>query len=465
MSTKKFWLICIPVLTLVIGGILGAYLYRGHMLNIINNPPINVMPNDLTVKIDSTNLPIVFINTQGNTVERNEFVTSYVKIIDNGKKGLNYGDTLVYPNQKINYEGYMAIRYRGQSSYGVSDKKSYAIRAIDNPKNGKKKKSKLLGMRKGKKWILRANYFDKSMIRNTLTYTLAQSYMDFVPQNRFCEVIIDGIYHGVYSMEEQITADRLKLEKPGNAGNEITGGYLIEIGSCPLNEINLLNQITKNYEYKYPTGDKLSKEQEEYVRCLICKMDSSIYADNDSVFIANVDICSMIDYQLVSEFSHNGDAYGKSLFMYKYRDDKNSKWKFSIWDFDIAYGNNASPNRSNIDTWCYASAGFGGEWWQNATRHAVYNDACRKRWLQYRNGEYTDEHINHIIDSLTNVLTVCGAEQRNANAWCSWGRSGWNTDVNPQKFISTSYEEEIAYLKEWISRRLKWMDEELLGDE
>lgn len=464
MRAKKFWQIFIPVLALLIGGALGAYMNRARMLKILNNPPVNAMPYSTAVKIDSTNLPIVFINTQGNTIEREEFVTAYVKIVDNGKDRLNYGDTLVYPNQKVDYEGNMAIRYRGQSSYKVSDKKSYAIRALDsNFRN--KKKSKLLRMRKGKKWILRANYFDKSMIRNSLTYTLAQSYMYFVPQNRFCEVIIDGIYHGVYSLEEQITGDRLKLEKPGIVQNDITGGYLLEIGSCTNNEIDLLNQIKQNYECKYPAEDKLSKEQKEYIRYLISKIDSCIYAVNDSVFIANVDIYSMIDYQLVSEFSHNGDAYGRSVFIYKHRNDKDPKLKFCIWDFDIAYGNNASPNRSNVDTWCYTSDGFGGEWWQNAIKHSVYEEALKKRWLQYRKEKYSDENINHVIDSLVNILTIYGAEQRNADAWCSWGRSGWNTDVNPQKYISTSYEEEIAYLKDWISRRLKWMDKELLGEE
>ena len=84
-------------------------------------------------------------------------------------------------------------------------------------------------MRKGKKWALKASPFDKSMIRDVLTYELARPYMDFVPQTRFCEVIIDGIYHGIYSLSEQITADRLKLEKPSDSYSGITGGYVLQI--------------------------------------------------------------------------------------------------------------------------------------------------------------------------------------------------------------------------------------------
>lgn len=177
------------------------------------------LPDSIGVQIDSTNLPIVFITTQGERVNRENFITARMKIINNDES-LNYGDTIAHPNQDVDFEGYIAFRYRGNTSYYNSDKKSYAIRAVDKPleEGGKKKKSKLLGMRKGKKWALIANHIDKSMIRNTLTYELARPFMDFVPQSKYCEVIIDGIYYGIYSLTEQITADRLKLEKPSDDG-------------------------------------------------------------------------------------------------------------------------------------------------------------------------------------------------------------------------------------------------------
>ena len=459
MRTKKFWQICIPVLALLIGGALGAYMNRARMLNIINNPPVNTMPDSTTVKIDSTNLPIVFINTQGNEIEREEFVTAYVKIIDNGKDKLNYGDTLAYLNQKIDYEGYMAIKYRGNATWWTTKKKSYAIRALDKSVEGKKKKSKLLGMRKGKKWALKAGAMDKSMIRDALTFELARSYMDFVPQTRFCEVIIDGVYRGVYSLEEQITADRLKLEKPGNEGDEMTGGYLFQISAHSKDNGILSKHFNIKYSQEYPDSDKLSPAQKKYLCDYINKVEKSLLSGDSLIFEHHIDILSMIDYQLSSEFSLNGaDAYILSTFIYKYRDDNDSKLKFSLWDFDVAYGND-SRTFSRPNTWVYEVM---NGWWKEAMKVPLYADKVKSRWRQYRNEKYTDIRINHVIDSLTNVLTACGAEQRNADAWNSWNIREWKSEIRTQKYLSSSYEDEITYLKDWIRRRLEWMDKELL---
>lgn len=463
MRAKKFWQIFIPVLALLIGGALGAYMNRARMLKIINYPTVNTMPDSTTVKIDSTNLPIVFVNTQGNTIERKEFVAAYVKIVDNGKDGLNYGDTLVYPNQKVDYEGYMAIKYRGNATWWTTNKKSYAIRALDKPIGGKKKKSQLLGMRKGKKWALKAGAMDKSMIRDALTFELARPYMDFVPQTRFCEVIIDGVYHGVYSMEEQITADRLKLEKPGNEGNELTGGYLFQISGHPKDNGMLSKHFKIKYSQEYPDSDKLSHVQKKYLCEYINKVEKSFLSGDSLIFKHHIDMLSMIDYQLSSEFSLNGaDAYILSTFIYKYRDDKDTKFKFSLWDFDVAYGNDSRTHFSRPNTWVYE---FMNGWWKEAMKMPLYADNVKSRWRQYRNEGYTETCIDHIIDSLANVLTICGAEKRNADAWNSWNITEWKSEIRTQKYLSSSYEDEIAYLKDWISRRLKWMDKELLGEE
>ena len=452
MRTKKFWQICIPVLALLIGGALGAYMNRARMLKIIDAP--HVMPDSTTIKIDSTNLPIVFINTQGNEIEREEFVTAYVKIIDNGN--VNYGDTLVYTNQKVDYEGYMAIKYRGVSSYNYSYKKSYAIRAVDIKNGGKKKKSKLLGMRKGKKWILKANPFDKSLIRDALTFELARQYMDFVPQTHFCEVVVDGIYYGVYFLSEPISADRLKLEKP-NKTNDVINGLLLQIDNRHKNNALLSKHWDIGYLLEYPDSSNLSQAQIIYISNYIDNIEKSILNGDNSVFDKYIDMLSMIDYQLVSEFCHNVDAYVLSTFIYKRRDD--SKLKFSLWDFDLGYGNYSVGDSWKTDTWIYEKQ---GSMWKEIMKDSVYAQNVKKRWKQYRNEMYSDEHISHVIDSLSDVLLCYGAEKRNSQAWHSFDYAFTKKETTVQKYISSSYEDEITYLKDWIRRRLEWMDKELL---
>ena len=84
----------------------------------------------------------------------------------------------------------------------------------------------------------------------------------------------------------------------------------------------------------------------------------------------------------------------------------------------------------------------------------------KKRWTEYRRGEYTQENIFNIIDSLEIMLTCNGAEYRNDQAWQTW-----TEPLLEYKGKNKSYQEEIAHLKSWIKERLTFMDKYLLIQE
>ena len=465
---KKWWIIVLIVASFALGGFGSYLLCRKYYANIIlnENPNYNPdnMPDSMGVKIDSTNFPIIFINTSGKYVEREHYVTANMKIIYNGERMFNYGDTITYPNQAINYEGHIRIKYRGNSSYNLSAKKSYSICAIDE--NGKKKKSKLLSMRKGKKWALKAVHVDKSMIRDALSYELANSWIKAIPQIRFCEVVIDGVYRGIYVLSEQITADRLKIGKPGNEGDALTGGYLVQIDRRDKNGA-YMSKVWSNvgFRYEYPDSDKLTIKQKIYVNRLIDYAESLILKNDYTRCEQVFDIESMIDCLLIVEFSHNADSYSQSTFVYKYPDSKDARLKFGVWDFDLAYGNWAARGRSNTDTWVYND--IRGFWWKEMAKNKEFSKRIRHRWKEYRETTFSDSHIEHVIDSLATLLTKNNAETRNSDAWQIWNGESWlgPKRVMVEKYISVSYKEEIDYLKWWIHESLKWMDKELLqGD-
>jgi len=64
----------------------------------------NYPPDNKTIKIDSTNLPIVWIDVNGAMILKDERITAHMKIIHNGDGKMNYGDTVAHPNQRIDYE-------------------------------------------------------------------------------------------------------------------------------------------------------------------------------------------------------------------------------------------------------------------------------------------------------------------------------------------------------------------------
>ena len=95
-------------------------------------------------------------------------------------------------------------------------------------------------------------------------------------------------------------------------------------------------------------------------------------------------------------------------------------------------------------------------WWYKLNTDEFYTQLLRSRWAQYRKSNHSEERIMSTIDSIANLLTVEGAEQRNSQAWPRWGWYVW-----PNKYVAQNFEDEIAYLKEWITDRLAWMDEQL----
>ena len=142
------------------------------------DPGKNFPPDNTDVELTSTNLPIVWIEVRDRTIDRYQRIDAYMKIIDNGKGKLNYADLKEHPSQRIDYEGHVALRYRGNSTFNDSPKKPISFRTLDQPmKYASKQKVKILGMGKEDNWALLAPYSDKSMMRNLLAYELARPWM------------------------------------------------------------------------------------------------------------------------------------------------------------------------------------------------------------------------------------------------------------------------------------------------
>ena len=120
----------------------------------------NYPPDNENVQLTQTNLPIAWLEVDGQTIDREERITARLKIIHNGDGEINYADTVAHPGQTVDYEGYVALKYRGNSSFTSSDKKPYSFRPLNAPleDGGTKEKVKILGMGKDNNWAILAPY-------------------------------------------------------------------------------------------------------------------------------------------------------------------------------------------------------------------------------------------------------------------------------------------------------------------
>ena len=444
----------------------------------------NYPPDVRTVRLTSTNLPIVWIDVNGQTIDRDERITARMKIIYNGKGHLNYADTVRHPGQTIDYEGYVALRYRGSSSYTMSDKKPYSFRPLDKPleEGGTKKKVSILGMGKDNNWALLAPYADKSMMRDLLAFEITRPWMEYTPQGRFCELFLDGIYYGVFILTEVVSKGkhRINLSDPGETGDELTGGYIMEVNRIdgevvytskyhPVSAYGMsYNNQYIHFQYKSPDYEEMTTAQVNYINNRIDQMETALwnYRPSDSpTYREFLDMQNFIDYQIAQELGHNVDAYRLSGKFFKRRDSEDPRFKMVLWDMNLAYGNSDYYQGWRTDSWVYRSNGImnsSGDpqlipfWWYKLNTDPEYVALFKSRWAQYRRNNLREDRVMAVVDSLANVLTVNGAENRNSQAWPRWGTYVW-----PNYYVATSFADEVAWLKQWLHNRIAWMDEQL----
>ena len=444
----------------------------------------NYPPDNMDVQVNSTNLPIVWIDVDGQIIDRYERITGRMKIICNEDGQLNYADTIAHPGQHIDYEGYIAIRYRGSSSFNASDKKPYSFRPLDKPleEGGEKKKVNILGMGKDNNWALLAPYADKSMMRDLLAFEVSRPWMEYTPQGRFCELYLDGIYYGVYILTEVVSKGkhRVNLPDPGDSGDDITGGYIMEVNRTDgeVTHISKYHPLSRsgfaysdkyiNFQYKSPDYEDLTSDQVAYIKGRIDQMETTLWnyrPGNEETYKEFLDETNFIDYQIAQELGHNVDAFRLSGKFFKRRDSVDARFKMVLWDMNLAYGNADYYQGWRTDTWIYQNNDIlynGGDsqlipfWWYRLNSNPNYTAALKSRWAQYRRSNLRQDRVMATVDSLANVLTSHNAEQRNSEAWPRWGQYVW-----PNYYIADNYQDEVNYLKQWLSDRIAWMDNKL----
>ena len=151
-----------------------------------------------------TGLPVVYLKTDDSVAidSKDDYVRGDTSIFG----GRNFDD--------LEQVG-MKIRGRGNSTWGLHPKKPFQMKLSD--------KAEFLGMPKDKKWLFLAEYSDKTMLRNKISFEMGYiSNLDWTPQGRFAEVYINDQYNGTYNITQ-------KVEESDNRVVLGDTGYLLEL--------------------------------------------------------------------------------------------------------------------------------------------------------------------------------------------------------------------------------------------
>ncbi len=428
--------------------------------------------NDKTLAFSSSNLPIVIIDTYGETIPDSPKIEAKLGIIWNGD-----GHPNSVTDSLNNYDGDIRIELRGATSQGFP-KKQYAFETVDSL--GENNNVSLLGMPKENDWILHAPYSDKSLMRNVLEYRLARDLGWYASRTKYCELILNGDYRGVYVLMEKIKRDKNRVDiatlNPEEiSGDDVTGGYIIKIDKTegednggwrsdyPANA-DLVERIF--YQYHYPKFSDIVEEQKEYIKGFISEfesvMDSESYTDTLTGYSKYINTESFIDFLILNEIGRNVDGYRLSTFLHKDKASNGGKLKMGpVWDFNLAFGNVTYDDGFSTAGWYVLSPKNLTNnipfWWRKLLEDKSFISKLERRWFELREIQLADTRIVYIIDSLATELQE--AQIRNFERWDILGTYIW-----PNYFIGATHEEEITYLKDWVIDRMAWMDKNIAFD-
>ena len=408
-------------------------------------------------------LPLFIITTENNAEIVDEpKINAHLGIIDNA--GLNnLGDAYT------GYDGVIGIEIRGASSQGFP-KNNFGFET--RLSNGENNNVSLLGMPSENDWVLHGPYSDKSLLRNSLAYHMGSQTGQYTPRTHLCELYINNDYRGVYMLTEKIKRDKNRvdianLKSDDVSGEELTGGYLVQIDRDDANSDidGWYNNTspTKFYSYHDPKAEEMQTVQRDYIKTYITNfeedMSSAAYVSKYKDYI---DAPSWVDYFLVTEVGKHIDAYKLSFYMHKKKSTNGGKLHFGpLWDFNLGFGNFDYVCSPDPQGWSYEFQGTCDNshpfWVKKLTDIPEVSDQINCRWNQLRNGPlHTDSLMKYIDDRLTEMGD---APARNFQRWDILGNYVW-----PNSYVGDTYEEEVAFLKNWLTTRLTWMDDNMLGE-
>ena len=352
------------------------------------------------------------------------------------------------------------IRVRGHSSREF-EKPNYFIRFI-NP-DGTNNPQKFLGLDAHHEWALHGPFLDKTLIRNYMWYNIAGELMAYSPNVRYFELILNGEYRGVYLATETITAGkegaRLNLEV--NKKDNTFSGYALRLDWGDTDEENKIYPFTNytlraktQHELVYPGSKNMTPTLREGIKNEFSEFEKALYSydfnSSQYGYEKYIDVDSFVDYFLINELTANYDAGSLSTYIYK---DIDGKYKMCVWDFNSAcdaYQESAMPT----DNFRLQHV----LWYKMLFMDSKFTDRVVERYYELRKTYFSEEYLFGFIDQTVDYLG--DAKDRNYDRWGYTFLQEYDL-LHPTYRNARSYEESVQQVKDFLTKRLEFMDENI----
>ncbi|HTL81092.1 MAG TPA: CotH kinase family protein [Bacteroidia bacterium] len=428
----------------------------------------------------SSNMPIVIINTNNQTIVQTGKIMADMGIIYNGVGIRNH-----MTDPWNNYNGKIGIELRGNYSAGLPQV-PYDFETRDI--NGNAIDASLLTMPSENDWCLIAMYNDKAFMRNALSYSMFEEMGHWGPRSKLCEVVLNGEYQGVYELTESIKrdvnrVDIAKLKQIDITYPEVTGGYILKTDYWDATNSWQLSYSPIDHPgfdihmvYVYPDKNMIMPQQKTYIASFFDSLETALYGPNftDPVngYRKYMSTNSFIDFFIVEEMSRNTDGFKKSCYFYKEKDDATTgaigKLKAGpVWDFDWAWKNiwDCSIFQATDGSgWSYHVNDcnpdvYGTGYYVRLLQDSTFANELHCRWEQLRATILDTTYLFHKMDSI-----AAYSSEAQARHYAYWGNMGIATGTPEVDAPRQSYQAEVDSLKSWIWKRIVWLDANMPGN-
>lgn len=404
----KKWIVCLLCLTMLFSVM-----------------PVSAAAQESDVKtsvaIDVPQLHINTVNGNGISLEKADGYTDASFSVDDGE------------------EENIIVKVRGNST-AMTAKKSFTFK-FD-------KKKDLFGLGKGKKWVLLANPFDPTLLRNYIAFDFAQELgIPYTSNQKIVELWLDGVFRGCYTLMEPVQAgqDRVDINVEGNSD------FMLEYERSRIDEGTTYITVG-GLRFAISEPDEPDEEQVAYITETVQRLTKVINSGDREAIEEAIDIPSFVKFYILNEFIKTNDFNFSSVFFY-YKSDK--LYAGPPWDYDLSMGN------VNKDFSANSASAFRTDGLQINDK-LFYKKLCTYDWFM---DEVHREYAHH-ADYISCIYSEGGLIDSLAETYSdvftrNYTKAGWKMRylINVMMQPLPTYEENLDFLKNWCAERDKWLSD------
>lgn len=367
--------------------------------------------------------PTVTIETSNNKsiTSKDDYLNATISITDAGTNNELFNSVM--------------IKGRGNSTW-LAPKKPYALKFYE--------KQAVLSLPENKSWVLLANYYDKTLLRNTTGLFLGGiSLLDFTPRFYTVDLYLNNEYRGIYQLGEKIKEGKNRL----NIGDD---GFILEVDW----KYNKDEVLFRTKHLKHPVNIKspdveYNDSNYQFIEDYVNKAESALYANNfkdeNEGYRKYMNATSFADYYVIHEIAKSIDApFYTSCFMNLKRGDKLKMGP--VWDFDLSFGNAGTAGGPSFDNpqGFYIKNQF---WYIRLFEDPYFVELVKSRFNYYYDRR---QDIYDVIDSESAIIKKHIYKDNKV-----WGQLC--SKNSSEESVKQAYQKEVDNLKNWIETRFKWL--------